>query len=53
MAPNRGLLELGEVHNITQTSGADESRPVVALPQGHALYTSTTNDGITSDVHLT
>jgi hypothetical protein len=49
VSPEGVVLGLGDAYDVTETSGVDESRPVVEAP--FAAYT-TSADGVTTGVHL-
>ncbi len=48
LSPEGVLLELGRVHDLTQTSGVDESRPVV---DGHFAAYAASADGTVTSLH--
>jgi hypothetical protein len=49
MSPEGGVLTVGEAWNVTETSGADESRPIV---RGHLAAYMTLAEGLYSGLHL-
>ncbi len=49
LSPEGAVLDVGDVYDLTDTSGVDESRPVL---RGHLAAYSTSADGLFSGVHV-
>jgi hypothetical protein len=49
VSPEGAVLDVGDTWNVTETSGADESRPVV---QGRVAVYTTTADGLCTGLHV-
>ena len=49
LSPEGVVLDVGGVHDVTDTSGVDESGPVV---RGHRAAYTTSADGLTTGVHV-
>ncbi len=49
LSPEGELLHAGEAWNITETSGADESRPIV---RGRVAIYTAVSDGLTTGLHI-
>jgi hypothetical protein len=49
VSPEGEVLDAGEAWNISETSGADESRPIV---RGHLAVYTTTADGLLTGLHV-
>jgi hypothetical protein len=49
LSPEGAVVQIGDVYDVTETSGVDESRPVV---RGHVAAYTTTADGLYTGVHL-
>jgi hypothetical protein len=49
LSPEGAVLDVGDAYDVTQTSGVDESRPVL---RGHLAAYSTSADGLVSGVHV-
>jgi hypothetical protein len=49
LSPEGVILNVGDVYDVTDTSGVDESRPVV---HGHVAAYTTSADGVFSGVHV-
>jgi hypothetical protein len=48
VSPEGKVLEVGNVHNVTETSGVDESRPMI---RGRTAVYTTAADGLVTGVH--
>jgi hypothetical protein len=49
VTPEGRLLDVGSAHNLTETSGVDESRPIV---RGRLAVYTTSADGLVTAVHV-
>jgi hypothetical protein len=49
MSPEGEVIEVGDAWNVTETNGAEESRPIV---RGHVAVYTTTAEGLYTAVHL-
>jgi|HubBroStandDraft_1064217.scaffolds.fasta_scaffold03944_2 hypothetical protein len=49
VSPEGRVLEVGSLHNLTETSGVDESRPIV---RGRFAVYTTSADGLVTAVHV-
>src|SRR5260370_13073449 len=49
LSPEGSVLEVGSAHNVTETSGVDESRPMI---RGTTAIYTTAADGLVTGVHL-
>jgi hypothetical protein len=49
LSPEGAVLDVGDAYDVTETSGVDESRPVL---RGHLAAYSTSADGLVSGVHV-
>jgi hypothetical protein len=49
MSPDGKVLDIGTAHNLTDTSGVDESRPIV---RGHLAAYTTAADGLVTALHV-
>ncbi len=49
VSPEGRVIEVGGAHNLTETSGVDESRPIV---RGHLAVYTTSADGLVTAVHV-
>jgi hypothetical protein len=49
LSPEGVVLEVGEAYDVSETSGVDESRPLV---RGHLAAYTTAADGLTNGVHV-
>src|SRR5260370_9353455 len=49
LSPEGSVLEVGSAHNVTETSGVDESRPMI---RGTTAIYTTAADGLVTGVHV-
>jgi hypothetical protein len=49
LSPEGTVLEVGNAHNVTETSGVDESRPMI---HGRTAVYTTAADGLVTGVHV-
>lgn len=49
LSPEGDVLDVGDAWNITETTGADESRPIV---RGHVAVYTTMVDGLSTSLHV-
>jgi hypothetical protein len=49
VSPEGAVVDVGDTWNVTETTGADESRPIV---QGHVAVYTTSADGLVTAVHV-